>query len=143
MPDLLTTSAFFVEIDGVTVAQFKEASGIDSETAIIEYKESTADGKLLIRKVPGAPKWADVTLKRRVDTSQALWEWRKQVLDGDIDSARRNGSIVLYDSMGAEVARWNFENGWPSHWKASDLNAGADEIAVEECTITHEGMVRA
>jgi phage tail-like protein len=143
MPDLLTTSAFFVEVDGVTVAQFKEASGIDSETAVIEYKESTADGKLLIRKVPGAPKWADIVLKRRMDDSQALWEWRKQVLDGDIDTARRNGSLVLYDSMAAEVARWNFEAGWPSHWKGSDLNAGADEISVEEITITHEGLVRA
>ena len=56
MPDLLTTSAFFIEIDGVTVAQFKEASGIDSETNVIEYKESTESGKLLIRKVPGSPK---------------------------------------------------------------------------------------
>ena len=143
MPDLLTTSAFFIEIDGVTVAQFKEASGIDSETIVIEYKASTESGKLLIRKVPGSPKWADITLKRRLDTSTALWEWRKVVLDGDIDGARRNGSIVIYDSMGAETARWNFENGWPSHWKGSDLNAGADEIVVEELTITHEGMVRA
>ncbi len=143
MPDLLTTSAFFIEIDGVTVAQFKEASGIDSETNVIEYKESTESGKLLIRKVPGSPKWADITLKRRLDTSTALWEWRKTVLDGDIDGARRNGSIVIYDSMGAETARWNFENGWPSHWKGSDLNAGADEIVVEELTITHEGLVRA
>jgi phage tail-like protein len=143
MPDLLTTSAFFIEIDGVTVAQFKEASGINSETNIIEYKESTESGKLLIRKVPGSPKWSDITLKRRLDTSQALWEWRKVVLDGDIDGARRNGSLVVYDSMGAETARWNFENGWPSNWKGSDLNAGSDEIVVEELTITHEGLVRA
>lgn len=143
MPDLLTTSAFFVEIDGVTVAQFKEATGINSETNIIEYKESTAAGKMIIRKVPGAKKWSDIVLKRRVDDSLALWEWRQQVLDGDIDSARRNGSLVIYDSMGTEVARWNFENGWPSNWKGSDLNAGSDEIAVEEVTISHEGLVRA
>lgn len=143
MPDLLTTSAFFVEVDGVTVAQFKEATGIDSETAVIEYKESTANGKLLIRKVPGAPKWADIVLKRRLDDSKSLWDWRQVVLNGDIDGARRNGSIVIYDSMGTEVARWNFENGWPSHWKGSDLNAGSDEIVVEELTITHEGLVRA
>ena len=32
-----------------------------------------------------------------------FWTWRKQVLDGDIDGARRNGSIVLYDSMQAVV----------------------------------------
>ena len=61
----------------------------------------------------------------------------------DIDGARRNGSIVLYDSMQTEVARWNFVNGWPSVWKGSDLDAGANEIAVEEVTIAHEGLERA
>ena len=66
-----------------------------------------------------------------------------QGLEGDIDSARRNGSIVLYDSMQTEVARWNFVNGWPSVWKGADLDAGANEVAVEEVTIAHEGLVRA
>ena len=66
-----------------------------------------------------------------------------QVLDGDIDSARRNGSIVLFDSMQEEVTRWNFEAGWPSNWKGADLDAGANDVAVEEVTIAHEGLVRA
>lgn len=143
MPDLLTTFSFAVEIDGVEVAAFKEASGIDSTNEVIEYKESTTEGRMIIRKVPGSKSWSDVTLRRRLDDSQAFWEWRQQVLDGDIDSARRNGSIVLFDSMGTEVARWNFENGWPSNWKGADLDAGANDIAVEEVTIAHEGLVRA
>jgi len=65
------------------------------------------------------------------------------VEQGDIDTARRNGSIVLYDSRSKEVARWNFMNGWPSKWKGADLNAGENAVAVEEITITHEGMERA
>jgi phage tail-like protein len=98
---------------------------------------------LIIRKVPGAMRWSDITLKRRVDSSTALWEWRKQVEEGDIDGARRNGSIVLYDSRHSEVARWNFEAGWPSKWKGADLNAGENDTAVEEVVITHEGLRRA
>jgi phage tail-like protein len=143
MPDLLTTFAFHVELDGVDIGAFKEASGVESETEIIEYKEATKDGMLIIRKVPGAMKWSDITLKRRVDSSTALWEWRKQVEEGDIDGARRNGSIVLYDSQHSEVARWNFEAGWPSKWKGADLNAGENDTAVEEVVITHEGLRRA
>jgi phage tail-like protein len=143
MPDLLTTFSFHVELDGIDIGAFKEASGVDSETEIVEYKETTKDGKMIIRKLPGAMKWADITLKKRIDGKKDLWEWRKEVELGDIDSARRNGSIVLYDSTAVEVARWNFISGWPSKWKGADLNAGENTVAVEEITITHEGMERA
>jgi phage tail-like protein len=142
MPDMLTTFSFHVELDGVDIGAFKEASGVESETEIIEYKEATKEGKMIIRKVPGAMKWTDITLKKHIDSSTDLWDWRQQVEEGDIDAARRNGSIVLYDSKHAEVARWNFEMGWPSKWKGADLNAGEDQVAVEEITITHEGLRR-
>jgi phage tail-like protein len=143
MPDLTTTFKFSLEIDGVNLGYFKKCAGIESETEIIEYKEATKEGRMVIRKVPGAMKWGDITLDRRIDSSLALWEWRKQVIDGDVDSARRNGSIVAYDSKGDEVARWNFESGWASKWKGADFDAGANEVATESVTITHEGLVRA
>jgi phage tail-like protein len=143
MPDALTTFSFHVELDGVDIGAFKEASGIESETEIIEYKEATEKGKMIIRKVPGAMKWSEITLKKRIDASTELWDWRRQVEEGDIDSARRTGSIVLYDSKHDEVARWNFEAAWPSKWKGADLDAGEDQVAVEEITITHERLERA
>lgn len=139
----LTTFSFFVELDSVSVGEFKEASGVDSETEIIEYKEVQKNGVMRIRKVPGALKWTDITLKKHIDSSDTLWKWRQQVEEGDIDGARRNGSIILLDSQHTEVARWNFVDGWPSKWKGADLNAGEDQIAVEEVTITHEGLERA
>jgi phage tail-like protein len=138
----LTTFSFHVELDGVDIGAFKECSGVDSETEIIEYKETTKEGKLIIRKLPGAMKWADITLKKSIDSRKDLWDWRAEVERGDIDAARRNGSVVLYDSTHAEVARWNFFSGWPSKWKGADLNAGENSVAVEEVTITHEGLIR-
>lgn len=141
--ELLTTFSFHVELDSIDIGAFKEASGVDSETQIIEYKESLANGKIIIRKTAGAMKWADITLKRAIDTSRDLWEWRKLVEQGSLKDARKSGSIVLYDSEGTEVARWNFTNGWPSKWKGADLNAGEDNVAVEEITICHEGLERA
>jgi phage tail-like protein len=142
VPDLMTTFSFVLEIDSVQLATFRKCSGIESETEIVEYKEATKDGKLIIRKAPGAMKWADITLERRVDGSSDLWNWRKQVIDGDIDGARRNGSIVVHDSQHNEVARWNFESGWPSKYTGADFDAGANDIAAEKLVITHEGLVR-
>jgi phage tail-like protein len=143
MPDLMTTFSFAVEIQGVTLGFFKKCSGVESETETIEFKESTKDGKMIIRKVPGAEKWANIVLERRIDTSKSLWEWRKQVIDGDVDSARKDGSIVLYDSTHTEVARWNFEAGWPCKWTGAELDAGGSDVATESVDIAHEGLVRA
>jgi len=143
MPDLMTTFSFILEIDNVEMASFRKCSGVESETETIEYKEATKDGKMIIRKVPGAMKWSDITLERRIDNSKALWEWRKQVEEGAVDDARRNGSIVIKDSAQAEVARWNFQAGWPSKWTGAELDAGSNEIATEKLVITHEGLQRA
>src|SRR4051794_30212646 len=143
MPDLMTTFNFVLEIGGVQLATFRKCSGVESETETIEYKEATKDGQMIIRKVPGAMKWSDITLERRVDNSPALWEWRKMVIDGDIDGARRTGSIVVMDSQHNPVARWNFEAGWPSKYTGADFDAGANDVAAEKIVITHEGLVRA
>lgn len=143
MPDLMVTNTFALQLDQVTVATFRKCGGLTYKTDVIESKEVTAEGKMIIRKVPGATKWEPLTLERRVDDTTALEEWRQLVLDGKIDEARRNGSIVQFDSTLTEIARWNFENGWPSDWKASDLDAGANAIATETVTIQHERLYRA
>jgi phage tail-like protein len=143
MPDLMTTFSFALEIEGVNLGTFRKCSGVESETETIEFKEATKDGKMLIRKVPGAMKWANITLERRIDSTTDLWEWRKQVIDGDVDAARKNGSIVVYDSRHTEVARWNFEAGWPCKWTGAELDAGGGDIACEKVEIAHEGLVRA
>jgi phage tail-like protein len=143
MPDLMTTFNFVLEIGGVQLASFRKCTGVEAETETIEYKEATKGGKMIIRKVPGAMKWSDITLERRVDESKALWEWRKQVEEGDVDQARRSGSIVILDSMQKEVARWDFDNGWPSKWTGAELDAGGNEVATEKIVITHEGLRRA
>ena len=52
--DPLVGYHFHVEIDGVSQAQFRECSGLDSENEIVEYKEAGAGGQTVIRKQPGA-----------------------------------------------------------------------------------------
>ena len=143
MPDLTPTFIFVLEIDSVEMGSFRKCAGIESETETIEYKEATKEGRMIIRKVPGAMKWSDITLERRIDATTSLWEWRKQVIEGDIDAARRNGAIVAKNSKQEEVARWEFTAGWPSKWTGAEFDAGSNDIATEKVVITHEGLVRA
>ena len=68
---------FIVEIDGQQMAAFQEVSGLDSENTPIEYREG-ADAMNTVRKLPGIEKYPNLTLKRGITGSLALWDWRKK-----------------------------------------------------------------
>ncbi|MBI4492831.1 MAG: phage tail protein [Chloroflexi bacterium] len=131
-----------LELDGVSIASFREVSGISSETTVIESKETSKDGKTIIKKLPGEHKWGDITFKRGYTKDLTLYKWRQVVLEGKTKDMRKNGSIVVYDYENKEVLRWNFVNAWPSKLSASNLSASGNEVLVEEVTICHEGMAR-
>jgi phage tail-like protein len=138
--DALGNYAYQIEIDQVTLAQFKEVSGLQTEIQPIEHKENRTGGIPVIKKLPGPVKWGDVTLKRGKTDNPAFWKWIKEVQDGKIDSARRNASIVLYDYERGEKARFNILNAWPSKVSVGTLQAGGSEVVLEECTLVHEGL---
>ena len=135
--DLYTGFNFLVEIDGITVAAFKQVSGLGSETEVIEYRAGS-DKANTVRKLPGLTRYANIVLKRGVTKDAQLWNWRKTVEQGIAD--RRNGSIVLLDEARSEILRWDFSNGWVAKFSGPDLNAQANEVAIETIEIAHEGL---
>ena len=130
---------FLVEIEGIARAGFSEASGLDSETTVIEYR--LGGEPRTVRKLPGLTKYGNLILRRGVTKDAELWNWRKTVVDGKV--VRRNGSGTLLDDDGTEVVRWNFFNGWICKWEGPALNAKANEVAIETIEIAHEGLERA
>lgn len=140
--DALAGYHFSIEIDGVTIAQFQEVSGISSEVEVIELKQNTKDGKYVIHKLPGNRKPPTITLKRGKDASKDLWDWHEKIYQGKVTDARKNGSIVLYGYDHAEVGRYNFVNAWPSKVSTSSLKAGSNEVLMEEVTLVCEELIR-
>jgi phage tail-like protein len=141
--DALAGYSFSIEIDGVTIAQFREVSGISAEIQTIEYRANTAKGLPVLKKLPGIKKYGDITLKQGKTNGTDLWKWIKQVQDGDIDGARKTGSIVLYDYKHGEVGRFNVTNMWPSKVSLGALQAQGNDVLVEECVLTHEQVAPA
>lgn len=129
---------FLVEIDGITQAGFQECSGLDSDTAVVEYREGADPSHT--RKLSGLNSFSAITLKRGVTDSDELWRWRLTAVEGRTE--RRNGSIVLLDERGTEKLRWNFTNAWPSKWSGPAFNATGNSVAVETLEITHEEIAR-
>ena len=143
MPDYdeFLGNSFALEIDDVEVARFTGCSGLTIDTTVVEFTETLSSGELVIRKRPGHTEYEDIVLKRGFSADKSVTDWHQKVLTGYIE--RHSGSIVMYDSTNSEVDRWNFEQGWPSKWSASDLDSNTDEVMIEELTITHERLERA
>lgn len=138
--DAISNHAWQVEVDGIVLAQFKEASGLNSEIAVIEMIENKKGGIPVTKKLPGVMKWGDITLKRGMTDDASWWKWVKEVQEGKIDTARRNASIVLYNYERGEKMRFNILNAWPSKVSIGSLQAGGSEVTMEEVTLVHEGL---
>lgn len=141
--DALASYLFAIEIDSIEIAQFAEVSGLASEVDVVELKENTPDGKLVIHKAPGAVKPPTITLKRAKNSSKALWDWHQAVLEGKLSESRKNGSVILKSYDGSEVARYNFTNAWISKISTGTLKAGANEVLMEEASLVCEAFERA
>lgn len=128
--------------NGKITGYFTECSGIGSEHDIIEHKVVTETGQEVVMKIPGRLKWENIVFKRGITSNMDIWNWRKQVEDGDVDGARCDGSIIMYDQSLNEVARWNFERAWPVKVTGPQPKSDSNEISVEELHLTHEYISR-
>src|SRR3978361_528926 len=89
-------------------------------------------GRQVVRTMPGEIRWSNITLKRGVDETLDIWKWREQVIQEGPDKSRTNGSVALIDYSGSTIATWSFDQGWPIKYTGATLNAGGNEVAVEE-----------
>jgi phage tail-like protein len=140
--DPLVGFHYAIEVQGVINGYFTECSGIGSEHEVIEHKIVDEKGRESVHKIPGRLKWENVSLKRGITSNMDIWDWRDQVVGGDVDGARRNGSIVMFNQKLSEVARWNFENAWPLKVSGPSMKADSNEFGIEEVVIAHEGLYR-
>jgi phage tail-like protein len=140
--DPLVSFKFGLEVGKVS-GYFTEVSGLGSEHEVVEHKIMAPDGhKEIVRKIPGRLKWGDITLKRGITANMDAWKWRKEVEDGTVSAARVNGSIMMFSQEGDIIARWDFENGWPSKITGPTPKSDSNEVGIEEMVIVHEKITR-
>jgi len=140
--DPLLGFTFGVDFSGKAEGLFTECSGLTSESEIVDHKVVDKQGKEFIQKIPGRLKWGDITLKRGITKSMDFWTWRKEVEDGKIQTARTNGSIIMYDREYNPAARWDVERAWPSKLSGPTAKADSNEFGVEEVVIVFEAYKR-
>jgi phage tail-like protein len=81
-----------------------------------------------------------ITGKYAAFKDDPILKWRQEVVDGHMDTARRNVSIVVYGVDKKEVMRFNLRNAWPSKYSWSSVGAKSNEALEVTVVIEHDGM---
>ena len=128
---------FQVKWDG-HVMEFQEVSGLSDDTAPIQYRAGNSPTFSTI-KMPGIRKSANVTLKKGiVKDGAAFFDWLQQV---KMNTAKRTPvTISLLDESGTSTMVWTLKSAWPMKYTGVDLNATANEVAIETIEIACDGI---
>jgi len=132
--------SFGLEFDSVVIKQIQEIAGLKMEQDVIEMKSNTADGKYMIRKLPGRRKAGEVTLTRGLTADNSFEKWIKASELGNMTDARKGGAIIVYDYMGAPIKRYKLDNAWPKSLEIGSLKAGDTTVLTEKLVLTYELM---
>jgi phage tail-like protein len=119
-------------------AGFQECSAIGMEIAVAEYRNGN-DRENAPRKVPGLTKVPDVTLKRGIVGSLALFDWIRAVRDGTVDRRTVTIQLVAEDHSGPVLA-WRLLRAFPVKYVAGPLDARGGDVAMEELTLSCERL---
>ena len=126
------------------VAGVSKVSGLKRTTAKIEHKQG---GDALTRKGIGRTEYDAITIERGVAQWTECEDWANaaQVLDKGVPSSslknlRRHVRIELLNEQGLPVHRYIVHSAWVSEFQIiSDLDAGANAVAIEHIKLEHEG----
>ncbi|MGP8297344.1 phage tail protein [Streptomyces inhibens] len=139
--DTFSSSTFAIELGKFQVETVQEVSGLTLEQDVVETRQVSATGELLVRKQPGSRRTGEITITRGMDKSTAFTDWIKATLvNADLDSARQNITIALKDAKKQTVRRIHLSNAWASRWQGPSLGASNSATATEQVTITYEDM---
>jgi phage tail-like protein len=129
-----TALYYTLEVEGEVFGFFTEVSGIGWNVEVATHTTIGEEGTEVVSKFPGSVTYSDVTLKRRLTTDMNAWNWRRDVIEGNIQTATKYCTIVAFRPLGGELGRWYLSGAWPSKLVA---RISEDESsAIEELTLT-------
>jgi phage tail-like protein len=95
----------------------------------------------------GMTKFSPIVLKRGVTELNDLWSWFDATTRGSNYGYRLQGEIHVLNpkipEAGAEresLIIWRLSGVLPTRFKGPDLSSVANQVAIEELTLVHEGL---
>ena len=115
--------SFSVQFGDGLIGSFDEASGLTSDTNVVDYREG------------------HVTLRHGSFAGDAeVLKMLREFAAAIVNPAKRCVTIRQLDPNGAARMTWTLNNAWPVKFTGPELNAEGNEVAIEELVLTHEGL---
>jgi len=146
MPDLMgpiRTERFEVDIADIDAAGFKRVDLPSHSTQQNEYREG--NDPVWARRLWGQTQYEDLTLERGAKSGDmSLYDWRKQVVDGKMEEARKDIAISILNSVGEAELRYEFVDCWPKEYQPPSLDAsgGGNDVATETIIVSYNEFNR-
>lgn len=131
---------------------FMSASGLNIQVDVIAYRVGSYN--TTTQKMPGQADFSPITLSRglAVGTPQN-WNWMKQLFTVMQGTGPNGGTTDFRATIDVQVlahpvtagtvnylAWYRIYNAWPTALAYSDLDAGANQLLIEQMTLAHEGF---
>lgn len=117
---------------------FSEVSGLEASMTPKTLKEGGRNwGEA---QLSGPTTFPPVILKRGITRIDHLWVWFEATTRSANYGLRYSGVIDVFYPSGEPAFRWNLINVLPTKFKGPDLTSTANQVAVEELHLVHEGL---
>jgi phage tail-like protein len=139
-PDSSVGHSFGLELDDIDIRQIDEVSGLTIEQDMIELKESTPAGDVVVRRLPGRPKAGELTVTRGLTADRGFQKWISEFRSDQTGASRKSGAIVIYDYEGTPITSYSIINAWPKKLTIGKLKAGDTSILTETLVVAYESL---
>lgn len=136
----ILTNRFYIEMGGVIRAAFSECGGFGVDVKKEAYLEGGVNDQQ--RAFLGHAEFQDMTLKRGMTNDATFWEWMLETLQGNAQGirTRRNVNVLMMNQAGETMQLCTLIGSIPISWKAPAFQADSPAVAIEEMTLTYEGI---
>ena len=134
---------FTLEIGTKIIGSFTEVSGLAVSLDVEEFAEGGQNG--FTHKVLGRMKWPNITFKRGLTDTDALFKWITDCSGAGLTGksnkvAALDGKISVLDAKGKPMRTWTILAAKPVKWTGPRLAASSRDLAVEELEVCHSGF---
>ena len=120
-------------------AGFQEVSGLSSDVVVTEYRNGNARENGVM-KLTGLNRVSDVTLRRGLMGSLALYDWFNDIRNGNAKALRTVTIQLMNEDHSEVVMTWKLRRARITKHTSGPFNAEGTEVAMEEIVLVCERL---
>ncbi len=137
--DPYLTFRFRIIVGQIIEGGFTEASGLQATTQVEEFREGGLNS--YVHKLPKETKFDNLTLKRGLGDSIALWKWHREVVAGIFKRQEIQIQLLGRKEQSEPLKIWTFKEAYPIKWSGPEFKSEGNTVAFESLEIAHNGYV--